>query len=66
MMQYDFAERDIVFHLGWPTSNWVDRISTGVMVFSLMRLPRRFPAYSFKIEYHGTEEVAEQIVHESN
>src|SRR5581483_3361296 len=56
MLQYDFADRKIVFHLGWPTSSWLDRFSTGVMVFSLMRLPKRFPAYSFVIEYEGGEQ----------
>ncbi len=61
MLQYDFAERSIVFHLGWPTSSWMDRFSTGVMVFSLMRLPKRFPAYSFVIEYEGSEEKAEEV-----
>ncbi len=61
MLQYDFANRNIIFHLGWPTSNWVDRFSTGVMVFSLMRLPKRFPAYSFVIEYEGSEEKAKEI-----
>jgi hypothetical protein len=58
MLQYDFADRNIVFHLGWPTSSWLDRFSTGVMVFSLMRLPRRFPAYSFVMEYEGSEKRA--------
>lgn len=53
MLQYDFADRRIVVHLGWPTSSWMDRLSTGVMVFSLMRLPRRFPRYEFIIEYPG-------------
>jgi amino acid transporter len=58
MLQYDFSDRDIVFHLGWPTSSWLDRFSTGVMVFSLMRLPRRFPGYSFVMEYEGAEDKA--------
>ncbi len=64
MLQYDFPNRHIVFHLGWPTSSWLDRFSTGVMVFSLMRLPRRFPAYSFVIEYEGSEEWAEEVARE--
>ncbi|HEY3873873.1 MAG TPA: APC family permease [Candidatus Kapabacteria bacterium] len=63
MMKYDFAERNIVFHLGWPTSSWVDRFSTGVMIFSLMRLPKQFPAYSFVIEYEGSEEKSGEVVH---
>ena len=61
MLQYDFPNRNIVFHLGWPTSSWLDRFSTGVMVFSLMRLPKRFPAYSFVIEYEGSEEKAKEV-----
>jgi amino acid transporter len=61
MLQYDFSDRKIVFHLGWPTSSWVDRLSTGVMVFSMMRLPRRFPMYSFLIEYEPP--VAKEIAH---
>ncbi|HET6402645.1 MAG TPA: APC family permease [Candidatus Kapabacteria bacterium] len=61
MLQYDFGDRKLVFHLGWPTSSWLDRFSTGVMVFSLMRLPKRFPAYSFVIEYEGSEEKAEEV-----
>jgi amino acid transporter len=61
MLQYDFADRKLVFHLGWPTSSWLDRFSTGVMVFSLMRLPKQFPAYSFVIEYEGAEEKSEEV-----
>jgi amino acid transporter len=63
MLQYDFADRKLVFHLGWPTSSWIDRFSTGVMVYSIMRLPRRFPAYSFVIEYEGSEKKAEELKH---
>lgn len=55
LLQYDFADRKLVFHLGWPTSSWVDRFSTGVMVYAVMRLPRRFPKYNFLIEYFGPE-----------
>jgi amino acid transporter len=61
MLQYDFPDRNIVLHLGWPTSSWLDRFSTGVMVFSIMRLPRRFPAYSFVIEYKGVEAKSKEV-----
>src|SRR5579883_867676 len=61
MLQYDFADRKLVFHLGWPTSSWLDRFSTGVMVYALMRLPKRFPAYSFVMEYNGLEQQAEEV-----
>lgn len=63
MLKYDFAERDIIFHLGWPTSKWIDRISTGVMVFSLMHLPRRFPEFKFVMEYNGPEKRAEDTAY---
>jgi amino acid transporter len=52
---YDFPDKAIRFHLGWPTSSWLDRMSTGVMVFSMMRLPKQFPMYDFVMEYHRGE-----------
>ena len=54
-IEYDFKTRDIRFHLGWPTASWIDRLSTGVMVFSLMRLPNQFKHYSFSLEYAAGE-----------
>lgn len=63
MLQYDFADRRLVFHLGWPTSSWLDRFSTGVMVFSMMRLPRHFPEFSFIIEYDGMRQRSEEVQH---
>lgn len=50
-IDYEIPEKKIVFHLGWPTSNWIDRMSIGVMVLSLLRLPKQFPKHSFVIEY---------------
>lgn len=61
MLKYDFADRKLVFHLGWPTSNWVDRISTGVMVYAIMRLPRRFPEFSFIMEYERIQKPVEKL-----
>lgn len=55
LLRYDFPDKAIRFHLGWPTSSWVDRMSVGVMVFSLMRLPKQFPMYDFVMEYHRGE-----------
>jgi amino acid transporter len=55
LLRYDFPDKKITFHLGWPTSSWVDRMSVGVMVFSLMRLPKQFPEYDFVMEYHKGE-----------
>lgn len=50
-VDYEIPGKNITFHLGWPTSSWIDRMSIGVMVLSLLRLPKRFPNYNFVIEY---------------
>ena len=51
VMEYELAHRRVVVHFGWPLSSWLDRISVGVMVFNLMRLPRLFPQFEFDIRY---------------
>ena len=51
VMEYEFADRQIVVHLGWPMSSWLDRLSIGVMVFNIMRLPRSFPNFRFTMSY---------------
>jgi len=32
-------------------SSWWDRLSIGVMVFNLMKLPKLFPKFNFDIGY---------------
>lgn len=54
VVEYEFPDRQIVVHLGWPLSSWWDRLSIGVMVFHLMRLPRLFPRFQFNINYTGS------------
>jgi amino acid transporter len=51
VVEYELADRRVVVHFGWPLSSWLDRISVGVMVFNLMRLPRLFPQFEFDIRY---------------
>jgi amino acid transporter len=51
IVEYEIGDREVVIHLGWPMSSWLDRISTGVMVFNLMKLPRLFPDFDFDIQY---------------
>ncbi|MCK9408574.1 MAG: APC family permease [Bacteriovoracaceae bacterium] len=50
-LQYELPHKKIVVHLGWPTSSWIDRLSTGVMIFSLTHLPKYFPRLHFVLEY---------------
>jgi amino acid transporter len=51
VMEYEFPDRKIVVHLGWPLSSWLDRFAIGVMVFNMMRLPRLFPHFQFIMSY---------------
>jgi len=53
VLEYDFAQLEVTVHFGWPLSSWLDRLSIGVMVFNIMRLPRQFPHFKFLIEYPG-------------
>ncbi len=52
-IKYEFPDKKIVVHFGWPMSSWIDRASIGVMIFSIMKLPSLFPEYNFIIEYEG-------------
>jgi amino acid transporter len=51
VVEYEFGDRQVKVHLGWPMSSWWDRMAVGVMVFNLMRLPRLFPKFEFDIRY---------------
>jgi len=53
LIEYEMPEQKITVHFGWPLSSWLDRLSIGVMVFNLMRLPKRFPSLHFTIDYEG-------------
>jgi len=52
-LDYELPDKSFTIHFGWPLSSWIDRIAIGVMVFSIMRLPKVFPRFNFVIEYFG-------------
>jgi amino acid transporter len=54
LIEYEMPEQKVTVHFGWPLSSWLDRFSIGVMVFNLMRLPKRFPQFNFTIDYDGS------------
>lgn len=54
-LDYELPHKKITVHMGWPTSSWIDRLSIGVMILSIMRLPKMFPRFNFVIEYYGKE-----------
>jgi amino acid transporter len=51
VVEYELSDRHVVVHLGWPLSSWMDRFAIGVMVFNMMRLPRKFPDFEFIMHY---------------
>jgi amino acid transporter len=51
LIEYEMPKQKVCVHFGWPLSSWLDRLSIGVMVFNLMRLPKRFPQFNFAIAY---------------
>ncbi len=51
VIEYEFLDREINIHFGWPLSSWIDRLSIGVMVFNIMRLPKLFSRFNFNINY---------------
>jgi hypothetical protein len=53
VIEYEFTDQRVTVHFGWPLSSWIDRLSIGVMVFNIMRLPRVFPHFNFLIQYPG-------------
>jgi amino acid transporter len=53
IVEYEFPDRDVCVHFGWPLSSWLDRLSIGVMVYNVMTLPRKFPDFKFIIDYPG-------------
>jgi hypothetical protein len=55
VVEYELPDRQVNVHLGWPMSSWLDRMSIGVMVFYLMRLPRIFPQFRFDMVYPGRQ-----------
>lgn len=52
LIKYEMPGFDVTLHFGWPQSSWFDRMSIGVMVYRLMKLPSEYPNFNFKIEYN--------------
>ncbi len=52
VIQYELSDKEVTVHFGWPMSSWLVRMSIGVMIYQLMRLPSLFPQCGFIISYH--------------
>ena len=49
-------EKKIHIHFGWPLSSWIDRLSTGVMDYNIINMPKKFPDFIFHIDYIAENE----------
>jgi len=49
-------EKEIHLHFGWPLSSWLDRLSTGIMIHNIIKLPRIFPNFHFHMDHQGKQE----------
>jgi hypothetical protein len=58
VVKYELPHKQVNIHFGWPLSSWLDRLSIGVMVFSIMKMPKMFPEFNFTVEYFRRPEVA--------
>jgi amino acid transporter len=63
VLKYEVPHKSVTVHFGWPLSSWIDRFSIGVMVYSIMRLPKLFPEFDFVIEYFGKSTVVSSSHH---
>lgn len=50
------SEKEIHLHFGWPLSSWIDRLSTGIMIHNIIKLPRIFPNYHFHMDHEIKKE----------
>jgi amino acid transporter len=62
VIEYEFADRQVYVHLGWPMSSWLDRLAIGVMVFNMMRLPRLFSHFKFIMSYMEPSGAAAKVI----
>jgi amino acid transporter len=57
LIKYEIPNIKLKIHFGWPLSSWLDRISIGVMLFSIMKLPKDYPNDEFVIEYNTGQSI---------
>ncbi|MGE5398779.1 MAG: APC family permease [Ignavibacteriales bacterium] len=57
-LEYEMpSDKKLIIHFGWPLSSWLDRMSIGVMIYNIVHLPKKFPNFSFVMEYNAKEKV---------
>ena len=62
IVEYEVPEDiKIHVHFGWPLSSWYDRLSTGVLVYKIIRLPHQFPRYIYHMDYDKRPEESQKL-----
>jgi amino acid transporter len=53
-LKYEIGDmKKISVQFGWPMSSWLDRLSISTMIYNITRLPKRFPEFTFTMNYFG-------------
>ncbi len=52
------GEKKISIHFGWPMSSWLDRLSVSTMIYNITRLPKKFPEFTFSMNYFGKDKTS--------
>ncbi|MCU7489938.1 MAG: APC family permease [Ignavibacteria bacterium] len=51
-LEYEMPpDKTLHIHFGWPLSSWLDRMSIGVMIYNIIHLPKKFPHFTFHMDY---------------
>jgi len=53
------AEKEIHLHFGWPLSSWIDRMSIGIMIHNIIKLPRVFPNFNYHMDFQKKKKSAD-------
>lgn len=60
-LEYEsIPDKTLHVHFGWPLSSWLDRMSIGVMIYNIIHLPKKFPGFTFHIDYLPVRKPAQQ------
>lgn len=62
-LEYEsIPDKTLHVHFGWPLSSWLDRMSIGVMIYNIIHLPKKFPGFTFHIDYLPVRKPAQQAL----
>jgi hypothetical protein len=58
-IKYEIGDmKKVSIQFGWPMSSWLDRLSVSTMIYNITRLPKKFPEFTFSMNYFGKNETS--------